>query len=111
MYVRSCGRRVAYTSRRQPKCREADVRRCRRCGAVLRRGNRGDLCSPCARTSGRTTLPAGFYERRDVRAALAKYNFGSFFRIVRGELALTQEQFGLLVGLAQSRVSKIEGGA
>jgi transcriptional regulator with XRE-family HTH domain len=51
------------------------------------------------------------YERRDVRAALATYDFGSFFQIVRAELALTQEQFGLLVGLAQSRVSKVESGS
>jgi transcriptional regulator with XRE-family HTH domain len=56
------------------------------------------------------TLPAGFYANPDVVAALADYEFGRFFRIVRTDLRMTQEQFGLLVGLAQSRICKIENG-
>lgn len=88
-------------------------RRCIRCGAVLRRANDDELCSPCMRVAeiAAPTLPADFYTQRDVIAALANYDFGGFFRIARAELGLTQEQFGLLVGLAQSRVCKIENGA
>jgi transcriptional regulator with XRE-family HTH domain len=87
-------------------------RRCVRCQAVLRRTNDGDLCSPCARAARVSvpTLPAGFYTNPDVVAALADYEFGRFFRIARTNLRMTQEQFGLLVGLAQSRICKIENG-
>jgi transcriptional regulator with XRE-family HTH domain len=43
--------------------------------------------------------------------ALTTYDFGQFFKTARSELGVTQEDFGLLVGLAQSRVCKIENGA
>jgi transcriptional regulator with XRE-family HTH domain len=89
------------------------VRRCGRCRAVLRRTNEGDLCAPCARAAAAATpsLPADFYSKPEVVGALRNRNFGQFFRIARTDLGMTQEQFGLLVGLAQSRVCKIENRA
>jgi transcriptional regulator with XRE-family HTH domain len=56
-------------------------------------------------------LPPDFYGRPGVVAALLAYDFAAFFRAVRAELGLSQEGFGLLVGLDQSRVCKIETGA
>ncbi|MEN3308388.1 MAG: hypothetical protein V7603_4590 [Micromonosporaceae bacterium] len=43
-------------------------------------------------------------------AALAAYDFGSFFKAARAELHMSQEQFGHLVDLGQSRVCKVENG-
>jgi 8-oxo-dGTP pyrophosphatase MutT (NUDIX family) len=83
---------------------------CARCGAVLRRGNDGVWCSPCARVAV-PELSSGFYEDPAVVDVLAAHEFGPFFRLARADLGLTQEQFGLLVGLPQSRVCKVENGA
>jgi transcriptional regulator with XRE-family HTH domain len=55
-------------------------------------------------------LPAAFYQGSEVIEALAGLDFGRFFRLVRAHLGLTQEQLGLMTGLAQSRVCKIENG-
>jgi transcriptional regulator with XRE-family HTH domain len=55
-------------------------------------------------------LSASFYQATDVVEALTGRDFGRFFRLARAELDVTQEQFGLMVGLAQSRVCKIENG-
>jgi transcriptional regulator with XRE-family HTH domain len=96
-----------------------ETRRCLRCGAVLRRRNHGEVCDPCGRAPRpplRTdpltvALPADFYTRRDVIAALGTYDFATFFRAVRAELGLSQEGLGLLIGVDQSRVCKIETGA
>lgn len=89
-------------------------RRCTSCNARLRRTNNGRLCDPCARRQHKpadaTALSADFYQRPAVVSALAQYDFGDFFRTARRELGVTQEEFGFLVGLAQSRVCKIENG-
>lgn len=88
--------------------------RCHRCRAVLRRANTSRLCDPCRRAygpmDGSRRLPADFYRRPEVVAALTAFDFGWFFRAVRSELGLTQDEFGLLTGLAQSRVCKVESG-
>jgi transcriptional regulator with XRE-family HTH domain len=55
-------------------------------------------------------LPPDFYQRPTVVSALASYDFGTLFKSVRRELGLTQEEFGFLIGLAQSRICKIENG-
>jgi transcriptional regulator with XRE-family HTH domain len=56
-------------------------------------------------------LSPDFYADSAVVSALRSHEFGPFFKIARFKLGLTQERFGLLVGLAQSRVCKIENGA
>src|SRR5262245_51173909 len=96
-----------------PAASRIGTRRCPRCGAVLRRGNDGDLCAPCSRVAAAVTpsLPPDFYKSPDVVVALENHDFGWFFKTARAELGMTQEQFGVLVGLAQSRVCKIENGA
>lgn len=88
------------------------TRRCRRCRALLRRTNDEDLCGPCERVAAvaKPVLSASFYEQPDVVEALTNHDFGRFFRLARADLGVTQEQFGLLIGLAQSRVCKIENG-
>ncbi len=88
------------------------TRRCRRCRAVLRRTNDGPLCGPCERVAGiaEPVLSAGFYKNPDVVEALTDHDFGRFFRIARADLGVTQEQLGLMIGLAQSQVCKIENG-
>jgi transcriptional regulator with XRE-family HTH domain len=94
-------------------------RRCRRCDAVLRRRNQGELCDPCDRAPHATTFPApptldlppGFYARRDVVVALSRYDFATFFKAIRAEEGLSQEALGLLIGVDQSRICKIETGA
>src|SRR6266511_464177 len=88
------------------------TRRCRRCRALLRRTNYEDLCGPCERVAAvaKPVLSASFYEQPDVVEALTNHDFGRFFRLARADLGVTQEQFGLLIGLAQSRVCKIENG-
>jgi transcriptional regulator with XRE-family HTH domain len=86
---------------------------------VLRRRNPGELCDPCGHAPKAPipaapltlALPADFYSRRDVVTALAAYDFATFFRTVRAELGLSQEALGLLIGVDQSRVCKIETGA
>src|SRR5690242_13917163 len=91
----------------------AEKRRCHRCGALLRRTNDGDLCSPCTRRRGRAepSLPADFYADPNVVAALTNHDFGPFFKAARSALDMTQDQFGVLVGLEQGRVCKIENNA
>ena len=55
-------------------------------------------------------LPSGFYARPPLAAALAAADLGPVFRAVRAELGLTQEQLGMVTGLAQSQISKVERG-
>src|SRR5690348_3575479 len=88
------------------------VRRCQRCHAILRRTNNGVLCGPCERLtkSVEPLLPPDFYETPGVVEALANRDFGRFFRLARTHLHATQEQLGLMVGLAQSHVCKVESG-
>lgn len=91
-----------------------DAHRCDRCHGILRRSNTRRLCDPCQQTSGHSSSPsplsAEFYQRPQIATALTAYDFGRFFKSVRAELGLTQEDFGLLTGLAQSRVCKVENG-
>jgi transcriptional regulator with XRE-family HTH domain len=92
----------------------AEGRRCRRCQALLRRGNLSYHCAPCARATARegtwARLPGDFYRRPDVVTALKEYDLGTFFKIARAVLSLTQDEFGLLIGVTQSRVCKVENG-
>jgi transcriptional regulator with XRE-family HTH domain len=88
--------------------------RCTRCGASLRSSNRSDICDPCRRTANGAgadlRLSDEFYLRADVIAALERYDFGAFFKAARAELGISQEALGLLLGMAQSHICKIENG-
>src|SRR5918998_6114160 len=82
---------------------------CRFCGTVLRATD--PMCGSCARAAGfRTPIPDGFYEDADLRAALARYDFGAVFAAVRQHTGLSQLQLADLLDLSQSRVSAVERG-
>ncbi|MGH3908785.1 MAG: helix-turn-helix domain-containing protein [Pseudonocardiaceae bacterium] len=85
---------------------------CTRCGALLRRGRQPGLCHPCQKVGldPRAALPADFFDRAPVMADLAVYDFGTFFRTVRGLTSWTQQTLGGVVGLSQATISAIERG-
>lgn len=87
---------------------------CPRCGAGLRRGQRpGTTCGPCRKAGPdpRRDLPPGFYRQDRIVAALAGYDFGTLFRKIRAHTGWSQQTFGNLIDLDQSRISAIERGA
>jgi len=84
---------------------------CCLCGGLLRVGQLNTMCGPCARAAGfRRPIPADFYDRGDLRRALAGYDFGPVFIAVRAETGLSQLQLASLLGLSQSRISAVERG-
>ncbi|MGI8307177.1 helix-turn-helix domain-containing protein [Saccharopolyspora hattusasensis] len=69
------------------------------------------ICGSCARARGfQKPIPEGFYEDPALRAALARYDFGTVFAAVRQQTGLSQLQLADLLGLSQSRVSAVERG-
>lgn len=87
--------------------------RCPLCGAMLRRDRpMGAKCDPCARlgTDPRRHLPADFFDRASIVAALARYDFGAFFRSVRQQTGWSQTTLGGVIGLAQAAISGLERG-
>ena len=92
---------------------------CRTCGCQLARDHRGDECTPCARrraaqrTWGRIPpAPGGFWDREDVRAAVAEQHFGKVVRLYRTAFAppVNQAEMAAWLGVGQSQVSRIENG-
>jgi tetratricopeptide (TPR) repeat protein len=55
-------------------------------------------------------IPAGFWERADVRHALRNRDMGALFRLVRQYAGLSQIRIGTAVGLGQGRTSEIVNG-
>jgi transcriptional regulator with XRE-family HTH domain len=55
-------------------------------------------------------IPAGFWERTDVRQALRNRDMGALFRLVRQYAGLSQIRIGTAVGLGQGRTSEIVNG-
>jgi transcriptional regulator with XRE-family HTH domain len=53
-------------------------------------------------------IPDGFYDRDDVRAVLARYDFGTFFSLVRSVTGWTQTELGQRLDLPQPRISDYE---
>lgn len=53
-------------------------------------------------------IPDGFYDRADVRAALERYDFGTFFDLVRSATGWTQLELGQRLDLSQPRISDYE---
>jgi transcriptional regulator with XRE-family HTH domain len=54
------------------------------------------------------SIPDGFYDRDDVRAALARYDFGTFFSLLRSVTGWTQTELGQRLDLPQPRISDYE---
>lgn len=87
--------------------------RCRSCGRGLASGQGGAVCDTCTRgawSRGECPVPDGFYDTPTLCQALAVYDFGPVFQAVRHHVGLSQEELGFLVGLTQSRVSRVELG-
>jgi len=55
-------------------------------------------------------LPAAFWHRPDVRAALARQDIGALFRLARDRDDLSQQRIAIAVDMAQGRVSEITRG-
>ncbi|MGH3796650.1 MAG: helix-turn-helix domain-containing protein [Pseudonocardiaceae bacterium] len=70
------------------------------------------MCDPCQRAEpdSRHLLSAEFYESDLVRAALAVYDFGVFFRVVRAEKDWSQQLLSDVLDLSQARISALERG-
>ncbi|TVT25757.1 helix-turn-helix transcriptional regulator [Amycolatopsis rhizosphaerae] len=86
-------------------------RRCRFCRTALDGVTSTSVCGACARAAGfRRPIPDRFYEDPEVRAALARYDFGAVFTAVREQTGLSQLQLADLLGLSQSRISAVERG-
>ena len=84
--------------------------RCRFCGTALATVT-DPMCGSCARAAGfRKPIPDGFYDDADLRAALARYDFGAVFTAVRAHTGLSQVQLADLLDLSQSRISAVERG-
>jgi len=90
---------------------------CRTCGAWLAADNRGRTCGPCA-CSGTADVvaalvsPPDFWERPELKEALAARDFGAVLRAYRHahKPAIKQVQVGLWFGLTQGQISRIERG-
>ncbi|MBL1080248.1 helix-turn-helix transcriptional regulator [Nocardia sp. 2] len=88
-----------------------EARHCRHCAHVLPPDVLGILCADCGRHAGfQRPLTPAFYDRPDIRDALARYDFGPVFRAVRAETEASQLNLGVLLDLSQSRVSAVERG-
>ncbi len=70
------------------------------------------MCGPCERVGSepRDRLPVDVFDQKPIVAMLAAYDFGSFFRVVRGLAQWSQQTFGGVIGLEQSEISAIERG-
>lgn len=95
----------------------ADERFCN-CGTRLRRNNSGRLCETCQRshqsTNSAPIVPAEFWDNPAMREALATWHIGKVVTAYRhhpfhGKI-LVQEQVGIWVGMAQTQMSRLEGG-
>ncbi|MGH3930479.1 MAG: helix-turn-helix domain-containing protein [Pseudonocardiaceae bacterium] len=86
---------------------------CPGCGNQLRRGQSlGTLCDSCLRggPDPARELPADFFFRDPMRAALGEYDFGAVFLETRGHTGWSQRRLGRVVDLDQSQISALERG-
>ena len=75
---------------------EPDRRACESCGYPLSRYNRGTRCASCQRTlldlyGSMPVVPAQVWADKDVRVALANWDFRAFCRLLRQRSGLRQE--------------------
>ncbi|WFB11709.1 helix-turn-helix domain-containing protein [Streptomyces sp. LX-29] len=82
--------------------------RCERCGAVLSRYNSAGVCAGCGRV--KPSAPDGFWERPEIRDALAAWDMGTVVRAFRQCTGLSQAAVARLVNIDQAEVSRLERG-
>lgn len=92
-----------------------DDRRCTQCGSLLSRYNEHARCAPCSRASAAEpapplSLPDHVWQNAAVTAALAAWDFGTAFRVIRRTASLRQEDMSVITGLSQSFLSTLESG-
>lgn len=69
------------------------------------------MSDPCSRQQDEPTpIDTALYWREDVRAALARHDFGTVYRVLVDEAGLSQRRIAGLTGQAQSEVSEIMSG-
>ncbi|ATL67237.1 helix-turn-helix transcriptional regulator [Nocardia terpenica] len=86
-------------------------RSCRSCGVALATGAAGRLCALCARAVGfQRLIPRSFFVSPEMQNALADYDFGTVFKLIRQHTGLSQLQLAGLLDLTQARVSEVESG-
>lgn len=91
-------------------------RYCKRCAGRLAVDQDSDVCSPCERArqsaSRPPQKPAIFWERDDLRKALATHHFGKLVNAYRlaHQPPLKQTQVGLWLDMTQGQVSRLERG-
>ncbi|SFF75006.1 Helix-turn-helix domain-containing protein [Actinacidiphila alni] len=78
---------------------------CLDCGARLSRYSSLPRCGACTRAR---VLPVGIWSQPAVIAALAEWDFGRLFRIVRETARISQGTLAELTGLTQGTISQIE---
>ena len=92
-----------------------DDRRCIRCSNPLSRYNTDARCAACTRAVGAESapspsLPDHVWQNPAVTAALAEWDFGAAFRVIRQVASLRQEDMSVITGLSQSFLSTLESG-
>ncbi|MEU6138743.1 helix-turn-helix transcriptional regulator [Streptomyces sp. NPDC047081] len=92
-----------------------DDRRCTRCGNLLSRYNTDERCAACTRAAGNEvtaalSVPDHVWQNPTVTAALADWDFGTAFRLIRQLGSLRQEDMSAITGLSQSFLSMLESG-
>lgn len=87
---------------------------CRACGARLAKDNGAGMCSPCTRAgvssdSVPPKLPDGFWDRPEMRAALATRQFGKVLTAYRAHCdhKVTQADLGRWLSVSQVHVGRI----
>ncbi len=70
----------------------------------------GAVCDPCGKAGRAVLLPPEFFTAASVRAALAVYDFGVFFRQVRRYQNWSQRRLGEVLDMPQGKISAIEHG-
>jgi transcriptional regulator with XRE-family HTH domain len=88
---------------------------CGDCGAALSIYGDEDRCAPCQRTlldlhRSLPPIPAQVWADREIRDALAGWDFGTVARLVRRHAGLRQEEVAELTGLSQGFLSQLESG-
>lgn len=81
---------------------------CPGCGAFLSRYSDQARCAACVRSS---VLPQGLWADPVIGEALVRWDFRTFFRLVRSATGMSQIELGALTGLSQSAISQIESGS